>query len=110
MYVKQGAVFATGNVVQHSGEKQDITFHVYAGTGSYSFYEDDAETFAYQDGAYNLLRLEQRVEGSQLLLTWTEEHSGYESADQLTFQIHLQGGRTETHTVSKAAGNLAITL
>lgn len=108
MYVKAGAIFATGNVVQHSGVQQDITFQVYAGNGSYEFYEDDAVTFAYENGAYNLLRLEQRVEGSTLTLSWTEAHSGYDSADQLTFTVHHEDGRTETHTVAKADGQLVL--
>ncbi|KEO81598.1 glycoside hydrolase family 31 protein [Tumebacillus flagellatus] len=110
MYVKEGAVFATGNVVPHSGVKQDITFHVYAGNGSYRFYEDDAETFAYEEGAYNLLRVEQRVEGSQLVLSWTEEHSGYESADQLAFHIHHRDGRKETLHAAKTDGLLVVNL
>jgi alpha-glucosidase len=110
MYVKAGAIFATGNVIQHAGEQQDITFQVYAGNGSYEFYEDDAVTFAYETGAYNLLRLEQRLEGSALTLSWTELHSGYASAEQLTFNVHLTDGRVESHTVAKAAGQLVVNL
>lgn len=108
MYIRAGAIVATGSLIQHTGEQQEVTFHVYAGNGSYSFYEDDALTFEYETGAYNLLRLEQRLEGNQLLLNWTVEHSGYQQKDLLTFAIHHQDGRVETVSVPQAEGKLTL--
>ena len=129
LYVKAGTIYAGGNVVQHTGEGQEINFHVFKGNGSYLFYEDNGETFEYVKGKYNLLRIHQQEEGNAVRLTWHYEHQGYENGTvdpyDLIFTFHHvdeptslgeavsshynPAARTLTVAVAKDAGALTIT-
>jgi alpha-glucosidase len=55
VFVKAGALLPMQPQKQNTQEKTDtLVLHVYAGTGrtSFMFYEDDGETFDYQQGAF----------------------------------------------------------
>ena len=92
LYVKAGTVYAGGNVIQHTGEKQEITYHLYKGNGSYVHYDDNGETFDYQQGQFNLLSISQRTDGAHLYIHWDQEHRGYDSAadsQPIRMQVHV---------------------
>jgi alpha-glucosidase len=91
IYVKAGTIYAGGSIVQHTGEQQEITYHLYPGQGVYAHYDDNGTTFEYQSGAFNLLSLTQRLEGDSLLVHWDAEHQGYEAAanDSLRLAVHF---------------------
>ncbi|MCX7570643.1 glycoside hydrolase family 31 protein [Tumebacillus sp. DT12] len=92
LYVKAGTVYAGGNVIQHTGEKQEITYHLYKGNGSYVHYDDNGETFDYQQGQFNLLSISQRVDGEKLYIHWDLEHQGFESGasgQPIRMQVHF---------------------
>jgi alpha-glucosidase len=90
IFLKSGTIYAGGSPIQHTGEQQEITFHVYRGDGTYTYYEDNGETFDYQTGAYNQLRLEQQTAGNTTTVTWHYIHQGYDGGlgDYLTFAFH----------------------
>lgn len=54
LYVRAGAIIPTGPEMCHSEERplDPLTLHIYPGDGSFTFYEDDGITFAYEQGDY----------------------------------------------------------
>ena len=55
-----GAILVTAPVVQFTGESKDapLTVSVFAGAdGSFVLYDDDGETYDYETGAYEQIRL-----------------------------------------------------
>jgi len=115
LFAKAGAIYAGGSIVQHTGEQQEITFHVFKGDGEYTFYEDNGETFDYENGAYNLLTLTQADQCEQLVLAWNFDHEGYTSplTDTLKFRVHFVDEPTAvengTFTYDKSHRSLDIT-
>jgi alpha-glucosidase len=66
LFARAGALLPLGPVMQFDGERElaDITVLVYpGGRSSFTLYEDDGTTRAYQRGAYALTELTCRVEG-----------------------------------------------
>ncbi len=78
MFVKAGAIVPNYPIQQYVGEKEikEITLHIYYKNGieTSELYEDDKDTFAYENGAYRLsqfkltgadsrLNIEQHIEG-----------------------------------------------
>lgn len=56
LFVKAGAIVPAGPAVQYADENLEgpLTILVYTGAdGSFSLYEDDGETYAYEDGAFS---------------------------------------------------------
>jgi alpha-glucosidase len=90
MFVQEGAIFATGSVISHTGEAQEITYHLYGANGSYTHYEDNGITFEYENGSYNLLKLEQETSGSIRTVRWNYEHHGYYEVSA-NVNLHLHG-------------------
>ena len=65
LYVKAGSIVPMGPVLQYSGEKPSdpIELRVYPGaSGSFMIYEDDGETYGYEQGEYAVIPI-----------TWDEE-------------------------------------
>jgi alpha-D-xyloside xylohydrolase len=55
LFVRAGAIIPVGPAVEYSDQSLDgpITVFVYAGAdGAFDLYEDDGETYAYQDGSF----------------------------------------------------------
>jgi len=56
VFVKGGSIVPMQSVVQYSGQSPEpvLELHVYNGdkTNSFTFYEDDGETYAYRDGIF----------------------------------------------------------
>jgi alpha-glucosidase len=69
VYVKAGGILCMQSPLQHLGEKPEPTLmlHLYAGAdGTFDYYEDDGESFAYRNGNYYLRRLSYSESGQQL--------------------------------------------
>jgi alpha-glucosidase len=54
LYVRAGAIIPLGPEMRYTDEKplDPLTLEVYPGEGALTLYEDDGETFAYQQGTY----------------------------------------------------------
>lgn len=52
MFVKAGSIISCQPVMNYTGEKvvKQLTLEVYPGNGRFDLYEDDARSFAYQQG------------------------------------------------------------
>lgn len=76
MFVKEGTILPTYEVMQYVGERPYDTLKllVYPGAGTYVHYQDNGSDFAYRDGAYNLYEFtsDGRSEIKQKML-----HEGY---------------------------------
>lgn len=55
IYMKAGSILPIYPEQAYIGEKEidELTLYVYPGEGIYYHYQDDGESFAYQDGSYN---------------------------------------------------------
>ncbi len=76
LYVKAGSILPVWPVQDHVGQMEidTLELNVYPGSGVYHHYQDDGESFAYRDGAYN----EYLCTLKDDLLTVECIHSGYE--------------------------------
>ena len=56
MYIKEGSLIPTYEVMQYVGEKpyNKLTLLATPGKATYTHFQDNGEDYAYQDGAYNL--------------------------------------------------------
>jgi alpha-D-xyloside xylohydrolase len=60
LYVRAGSILPMGPVMQHTGEKPSdpIELRIYSGAdGAFTLYEDDRNTYNYQDGQYSEIDL-----------------------------------------------------
>lgn len=55
IYVKKNTILPWGNKVMHVSDEPDkvMTFRLFGEAGSYKHYQDDGQSFKYQQGAYN---------------------------------------------------------
>ncbi|HYG19778.1 MAG TPA: TIM-barrel domain-containing protein, partial [Ohtaekwangia sp.] len=75
VFVKAGAILPMQPVAQNTKAKTDtLILHVYAGTGqaSFIFYEDDGETFDYQQGVFSKRDIVFDGVGKKISLTLAE--------------------------------------
>lgn len=82
LYVKAGAVLPVWPRQNYVGEKDTdslLMLEVWPGRGSWEHFQDDGESFAYRDGAYNQYHCELTEDGR---LTVSCVHSGYEKKYQ----------------------------
>lgn len=88
MYVKAGSVIPHYPVQNYVGELTitDLKLDVFAGVGSYVHYEDDGESFAYENGCYT----ETVFTTSKNSLEITSHHAGY-STHYTTLTLTLVG-------------------
>lgn len=91
-FVRDGAVLPLADPVQSTADlaMATITFTCYGETGKCVFYEDDGETFDYEDGAYNSWRI--RIDGGRFLAQPVE--LGFDAAPRL-YRIKFQGETTD---------------
>ena len=71
VFVKAGAIIPMQPVIQHTGEKTGwLHVHLYAGTtdNEFLFYEDDGNTFDYQQGVYAKRRMYYHASGNKFVL------------------------------------------
>lgn len=78
IYIKSGAIIPNYPAQNYVGEKiiDELTLDIYPGSGSYEHYQDDGESYKYQDGEYNLYQFTQRVDDGTTIQIETP-HKGY---------------------------------
>ncbi|MCQ4087375.1 TIM-barrel domain-containing protein [Saccharibacillus sp. JS10] len=87
LYIKSGAVIAEGVPTLYADDRTDetITLRIYGAQAkkgfkaSYSLYEDDSSSFAYEQGASSLLQFELIGEDHGLQLQYRYERQGYQA-------------------------------
>lgn len=96
MFIRAGSIIAEGSLRQYTGDEADdsITFHIYGAVpdpsfvAEYQLYEDDGETFAYENGKYSQLDIRVRGEQDGLRLSIHYAHQEYTAQrDQLRFTL-----------------------
>ncbi|MFD2614897.1 glycoside hydrolase family 31 protein [Paenibacillus gansuensis] len=85
IYVKAGSVIPEQSLQQYADQPTDgvLRLNVY-GVGAeasyrHELYEDDGRTFAYEQGAYNLVRLNMEEGAAEAAISYEYAHKGYES-------------------------------
>lgn len=76
LYVKAGTILPVWPKQNYVGEKDTdrvLMLEIYPGEGSWEHFQDDGESFAYRDGAYNQYHCELKDKA----LTVTRVHEGY---------------------------------
>ncbi|MCI1859181.1 MAG: glycoside hydrolase family 31 protein [Sporolactobacillus sp.] len=83
LFIRAGSIVPLYPVQQYVGEKtiDTLTLAIYppeAGhTCRYAHYQDDGESFAYRDGAFNQYKWAIRNDGKTLTIDVHQQHSGY---------------------------------
>jgi len=111
LFIKAGAILPETTVRQHFmiENPAELILNVYAGAGStsiFQLYEDDGNTFGYQTGAYNLIKLELLEEAGQLLLRYRYEQREIVDAGSFVCQIRVM---TPPFSPSRVVGLAALT-
>ena len=70
LFVRGGSIIPTGKLIQSTAEQQkDLTVYVYTGTdASFSLYEDNGITYAYEKGEYSTIPLSYKESGKELTI------------------------------------------
>ncbi|WP_458120284.1 glycoside hydrolase family 31 protein [Paenibacillus sp. Z6-24] len=88
MYIRAGAIIAEGELRQYAADhRMDdvVTFHIYGAEAKdsfqaeYTLYEDDGETFAYENGKYSRLHIRVSGEEGALALSIRYMDDGYQA-------------------------------
>lgn len=68
LYVKAGAIIPMGPVMQHVDERplDQLTLRIWRGTGEWTFYEDDGNTFEYKNGDWATTAYRVNTDGQQV--------------------------------------------
>ncbi|UOR11004.1 glycoside hydrolase family 31 protein [Halobacillus amylolyticus] len=99
IFIKAGAVLSEGEVKQSTAVADEkMTIHVYPveeGQSAYTFYDDDGETFAYQDGITVEKRISCYFDENTVKITIDEQNSRFEPKwEKVTFVLHDQTKET----------------
>ncbi len=95
VFVQAGSIIAMQGVVQHTGQAADtLIFHVYTGgEGHYRYYEDDGETFNYQDGVYTVVEFNLSFSTGGLELVVKIINHGFEATPHRSTFLAIHGVR-----------------
>ena len=93
VFVQAGSIIAIQGVVQHTRETSDtLIFHIYTGSaGHYRYYEDDGETFDYQDGAYTDVEFNLSVSTDGFELVVKIINNGFEAKSLRSIFLAIHG-------------------
>ncbi|RUS47876.1 DUF5110 domain-containing protein [Cohnella sp. AR92] len=111
VYVRAGAIIPEQSLTQHANERPEgsTKLRVYSGgTGSFSLYEDDGLTYAYESGAFRLREFEWRESPTGKVLTSSVRSNGYsergaeleivvEQVDEAPASVALSGGKEQVN-------------
>ncbi len=83
IYIKEGSIIPTYDVVQYVGEKAytHLKLLVTPGKGSYVHFQDNGEDYAYKNGAYNLYEFSTDEQG---MLHTKMLHEGYPLYEEIS--------------------------
>jgi alpha-glucosidase len=84
MFVKEGSVIPTYELMQYTGEKPYDTLKllVFPGKGTYEHYQDNGTDFAYKEGACNCYRFVNQGDG---IVEKEMLHEGYPVYDTIEY-------------------------
>jgi alpha-glucosidase len=70
LYVRAGSIIPMAPVMQHVDEQplDLLRLRIWPGTGEFTLYEDDGQTFAYQSGAWATTKYRVFAEGEQIIV------------------------------------------
>ncbi len=70
LFVRGGSIIPTGKLIQSTAEEQrDLTIYVYTGAdATFSIYEDNGVTYAYEKGEYSTVSLSYKESGKTLTI------------------------------------------
>ena len=87
MYVKEGSIIPTYEVMQYVEEKpyDKLVLLSTPGTGVYEHFQDNGSDYAYQNGAYNLYRFTQDEDGNIQTDMLHEGYTPYQSVKVVSF-------------------------
>jgi alpha-glucosidase/alpha-D-xyloside xylohydrolase len=104
LYVKAGSIVPMGPVKQYSGEKskEPVVLKIYGGAdGEFRWYDDDGESFRYEQGQYMLVHCEWQ-EGKKLL-TLRRDRAGALGMGRPVRVELVATGATKTITLGEPA-------
>ncbi|MGD2135282.1 MAG: glycoside hydrolase family 31 protein, partial [Gemmatimonadales bacterium] len=97
LFVRAGSIVPIGPAVEYSDQDLDgpITLFIYTGAdGAFDLYEDDGETYAYQDGAFT--RIPIRYDDATGTVTIGAREGAYPGmAERRTFHVRWISGATD---------------
>ncbi|WP_077623082.1 glycoside hydrolase family 31 protein [Sediminibacillus massiliensis] len=94
IFVRKGTAIMEGNVVPSMDTKQtDLTLHVYASRKNdryqYTFYDDDGETFSYENGSYKQLDIEIQCGQEGVNIDVINQTGSYKAPyEQIKVEVH----------------------
>ncbi|MCQ2064656.1 MAG: DUF5110 domain-containing protein [Bacteroidaceae bacterium] len=102
VFVPSGSIIVSGPDMQYVDQvaAKDITVDLYTGRAAYfQLYEDDGETYAYENGAYSVIPfIYTENRGRQTLMVGTRngEYDGMETLRHIRLRVHRPDGISET--------------
>jgi len=118
IFVKEGTALVLGEEKSHTGEKDErLNLHLYCGketTYSFSIYDDDGETFNYENGEYIRLKIDMVDKKGEIHLQSSVEGNFKPSWDKLNIILHHGDGKhlfwNEEEIHPSHAGGLEVSL
>ncbi|MGF1478712.1 MAG: glycoside hydrolase family 31 protein [Cyanophyceae cyanobacterium] len=109
LYAPAGSIIPLGPVMQHTSERSldELILKVYPGTGIATLYEDDGESFEYQQGAWATTAY--RVYQEDQWCVEVEARQGQWTPPQRQVQVELVGIGEQTFTDDGTARRLSFT-
>lgn len=103
VFVRDGEIFPTGELVQSTAEIQkDIEFHIYGGKDArFTLYEDEGTNYNYEDGLYSTVTIDWNRSDSTV--TIGERQGSYPGMIQernFTFTVILEGSEPITRNIT----------
>ncbi|HEY0753822.1 MAG TPA: TIM-barrel domain-containing protein [Ktedonobacteraceae bacterium] len=116
LFVRANSILPTCPVMQYTGQRpaDPLTFTCYmteeAGQADYTLYEDDANSMAYQRGAYGQTSIHCQLSVDGATVTLEEAHENYQPAREWYEIIVLSGAQTFKQRIRAGQGKVTIEL
>ena len=105
LYVRGGGIIPMGPIVQSVNQRGDLTLRIWPGTGEFTLYEDDGNSFEYRTGAWATTTYRVRPEAPQFIVE-IEARSGQFSPHAREVIVELVGVGEQRFTDDGTAQNL----
>ncbi len=115
LLVRNNSILPTGPVMQYVDQRptDPLTFTCYMATdglASYTHYEDDGSTLAYQNGAFASISVNCRVQDDFVTVAIEEQFDGYRPQREEYNVVVNAGGRTLQQRVKAGQGKVVVRL
>jgi alpha-glucosidase len=90
LYVRAGTIIPMQPVMQYTNERpiDHLTLRIWQGMGEYTLYEDDGQSFEYQNGAWCTTRYRVHVQDGQTIVQVAEREGNWTPPDrQITLEL-----------------------